>query len=207
MGRPGKMTMANGYKDDVYGWNFVDNSATIVPHSHGTHVAGTVAAVNNNGKGVCGVAGGSGPWGWGTFVSCQIFKPNPSNPEKDLGSSLLPAAIKYGADNGAVISQNSWGFQYPDRNHTSMDGATRAAIDYFINYAGIDENGNQVGPMKGGIVIFAAEMKMTIIWLIRFLPESTFCSFYRSGLCKSLVFKLCRLGRCYSSWRDTGIRI
>ena len=37
-----------------------------------------------------------------------------------------------------------------------MDGATRAAIDYFINYAGIDENGNQVGPMKGGIVIFAA---------------------------------------------------
>lgn len=155
-GTSGKDDDGNGYKDDVYGWNFVDNSATIVPHSHGTHVAGTVAAVNNNGKGVCGVAGGSGHGDGVRLMSCQIFKPNPSNPEKDLGSSLLPAAIKYGADNGAVISQNSWGFQYPDRNHTSMDGATRAAIDYFINYAGIDENGNQVGPMKGGIVIFAA---------------------------------------------------
>lgn len=155
-GTAGKDDDNNGYKDDVYGWNFVDYSATIVAHSHGTHVAGTVAAVNNNGKGVCGVAGGSGHGDGIRLMSCQIFKPNPSNPNKDLGTSLLPAAIKYGADNGAVISQNSWGFDYPDRKHTSMDGATRAAIDYFITYAGIDENGSQTGPMKGGIVIFAA---------------------------------------------------
>ena len=75
-GTSGKDDDGNGYKDDVYGWNFVDNSATIVPHSHGTHVAGTVAAVNNNGKGVCGVAGGSGHGDGVRLMSCQIFTPN-----------------------------------------------------------------------------------------------------------------------------------
>ena len=37
-----------------------------------------------------------------------------------------------------------------------MPEITKDAIDYFIEYAGLDENGVQVGPMKGGIVIFAA---------------------------------------------------
>ena len=32
----------------------------------------------------------------------------------------------------------------------------KAAIDYFIKYAGMDENGKQEGPMAGGVVIFAA---------------------------------------------------
>lgn len=150
-GTTGRDDDGNGYKDDIYGWNFVDYSATIVAHSHGTHVAGTVAAVNNNGKGVCGIAGGSGNGDGVRLMSCQIFKPNPNDPSKDMGTGLLPAAIKYGADNGAVISQNSWGFE-----NGGSDASTRAAIDYFIKYAGIDENGNQVGPMKGGIVIFAA---------------------------------------------------
>lgn len=146
----------NGYKGDVNGWNFVSNSANIVPHGHGTHVAGTVSAVNNNGEGVCGVAGGSGQNDGVRVMSCQIFEPDPNNPEKDKGTQLIPAAIKYGADNGAVISQNSWSFVFDDGVTPVFDAATKAAIDYFIKYAGIDENGNQVGPMKGGIVIFAA---------------------------------------------------
>lgn len=61
-------------------------------------------------------------------------------------------ALKYGADAGAVISQNSWGYT----NVYEMPEITKDAIDYFIEYAGLDENGVQVGPMKGGIVIFAA---------------------------------------------------
>lgn len=146
----------NGYVDDIYGWNFVNNNANIVSHTHGTHVAGTVAAVNNNGKGVCGVAGGSGAGDGVKLLCSQIFKPDPNDPDKDIGTNRLPAAIKYGADNGAVISQNSWAFDFEAGETPYLDSATKAAIDYFIKYAGLDENGNQVGPMKGGIVIFAA---------------------------------------------------
>ena len=132
--------------ENVYGYNFVTNSFVISPEDHGTHVAGTVAAVNNNGTGVCGVAGGdtkkkiSGA----KLMSCQIFD------GKASGSGA--EAIKWGADHGAVISQNSWG--YPDL-HT-MPSSVKAAVDYFEKYAGLDENGRQVGPMKGGLVIFAA---------------------------------------------------
>lgn len=146
----------NGYEGDVDGWNFVSNTANIVPHGHGTHVAGTVSAVNNNGEGVCGVAGGDGINPGVRVMSCQIFEPDPNNPEKDKGTQLIPAAIVYGADNGAVISQNSWSFVFDEGVTPTFDRATKAAIDYFITNAGMDENGNQVGPMKGGIVIFAA---------------------------------------------------
>lgn len=152
----------NGYVDDLYGWNFVDGTATIEPNMHGTHVAGTIAAVNNNGIGVGGIAGGTSPGGTGVrLMSCQIFKDNPDYDENDPNSeqnisattSQLAAAIKYGTDNGAVISQNSWVVSDWD-GHTSP--LLDAAIAYFIEEAGCDENGNQTGPMKGGIVIFAA---------------------------------------------------
>ncbi len=59
-GLPGVDDDGNGFVDDIYGFNFCTNSGEIYPHSHGTHVAGTVGAVNNNGIGVAGVAGGAG---------------------------------------------------------------------------------------------------------------------------------------------------
>ena len=60
-GQTGVDDDGNGYKDDIYGYNFASNTSKIrTDDGHGTHVAGTVAAVNNNGIGVCGVAGGTG---------------------------------------------------------------------------------------------------------------------------------------------------
>jgi subtilisin family serine protease len=48
----------NGYKDDVYGWDFDGNNNTVfdgVDDDHGTHVAGTIGGVGGNGIGVAGV--------------------------------------------------------------------------------------------------------------------------------------------------------
>ena len=130
-----------------YGYNFCRNTYNVTADDHGTHVAGTIAAVNNNGIGVCGIAGGDYAKGVSgvKIMSCQIF-------EGEDGSGAGSTAIKWGADHGAVISQNSWG--YPDLNTTPQ--SVRAAVDYFIKYAGFDEKGNQTGPMAGGLVIFAA---------------------------------------------------
>lgn len=144
----------------VSGYNFVTETARIVPHDHGTHVAGTIAAVNNNGIGVSGVAGGdhkAGRKGVG-LLSCQIFQSNPDDPANDLSGDGAPA-IKWGADNGAVISQNSWGYVYETDEEQAaavIPSHLQAAIDYFIKYAGMDENDVQDGPMAGGVVIFAA---------------------------------------------------
>lgn len=143
----------NGYVDDKFGYNFVSKQGPIKPHAHGTHVAGTVAARNNNGLGVAGVAGGNGSKESGVKVmSCQFVEHGPNG--KDLSGDAA-AAIKYGADNGAVISQNSWGFPYPGPAELPL--SIKEAIDYFIERAGCDEHGNQRpdSPMKGGVVIFA----------------------------------------------------
>jgi hypothetical protein len=127
----------NGYVDDIHGWNFDKKSGAIDPQPHATHVAGTIAAVNNNGIGVCGVAGGSGNNDGSKVMSMQC-----------LGGGGFEQSYIYAADNGAVISQNSWGYTEPG----NFDESIKEAIDYFIAEAGDYPN----SPMKGGIVIFAA---------------------------------------------------
>ena len=152
----------NGYVDDIYGYNFIDNNGTITfseENSHGTHVAGTIAAVNNNGIGVNGIAGGSGK-GDGVRIMTLETLGTAANGTSGGGLGAGARAMKYAADNGAVISQNSWGYSsgalsngdWSKGNYSAM----KDAIEYFIKYAGIDEKGEQVGPMAGGIVIFAA---------------------------------------------------
>ena len=146
-GEPGVDNDGNGYVDDVYGYNFVRNNSTIHPEAHGTHVAGTIAAVNNNSIGVCGVAGGKYPEKGVKLMALQLLEEG----EQYGGDTYL--AFQYAADNGACIINNSWGYQSSDATLTEVD---KTAIDYFVENAGMDENGNQVGPMKGGLVVFAA---------------------------------------------------
>lgn len=128
----------NGYVDDIYGYNFGDDTGDIFVGNHGTHVAGTVAAVSNNGVGVSGIAGGSGNNDGVKLMSCNVFASS---------NGGFAEAYSYAADNGAVISQNSWSYSYPYQ----YDQAVLDGIDYFIANAG---GGN--APMDGGIVIFAA---------------------------------------------------
>lgn len=136
-GQPNVDDDGNGYIDDINGYNFEKNKGAVDPQYHGTHVAGTIAAVNNNGIGVSGVAGGDGSGNGVKVMSLQI-----------LGGAPIEKSYVYAANNGAVISQNSWGYTSPGY----VDQSVLDAIDYFIEEAG-DYEGS---PMKGGIVIFAA---------------------------------------------------
>lgn len=135
----------NGYVDDVHGYSFVHQSAKILPDNHGTHVAGTVGAVTNNSQGVAGVAGGSGTGDGVRIMSCAVF-------HADTLADGFAEAYVYSADNGAAISQNSWGYTQPD----VFEQVVLDAIDYFIAEAGKNELGQQVGPMNGGLVIFSS---------------------------------------------------
>lgn len=156
----------NGYKDDKYGYNFVSNTGVISwmdvsDSGHGTHVAGTIAAVNGNGQGVCGIAGGDGSENSGVkIMSCQVF-----SGESGVTLDAEARAIKYAADNGAVILQCSWG--YNSSLASMIEGYTpgpgseeewenlypleKEALDYFINNAGSPN-----GVIDGGLAIFAS---------------------------------------------------
>ncbi|MBQ9548627.1 MAG: S8 family serine peptidase [Bacteroidales bacterium] len=153
-------------------WNFVTNSANITTDDHGTHVAGVIAAVRNNNRGIAGIAGGDdGNYIRGArILNCQIF-----DDHSEATDAATCRALKWGADHGAVICQNSWG-PYADENKDYVVSAKELAkfkatsiydsdyayvkdgIDYFVKYAGCDANGNQRpdSPMKGGVVFFAS---------------------------------------------------
>ena len=149
-------------------YNAVSENTYIEAGEHGTHVAGTIAAVSNNGKGIAGIAGGDKAKGISgvKVMSSQIFGADGRGTGK--ASSV---AIKRAADDGAIISQNSWGYnydadgdgqltgqEYTNAMNARIQASDKAAVDYFIKYAGCDDYGNQLpgSPMKGGVVIFAA---------------------------------------------------
>ena len=151
----------NGYIDDVHGYNFlnpsnleeVDGLLEITwgkegDNGHGTHVAGTVAAVNNNGKGVCGVAGGTGNNDGVKLMSCQLFS----------GSSTASVdgrarSYKYAADNGACILQCSFGVEAgmytSDEAYEKIYNVERDALEYFMNKPNCDA-------LDGNLVIYAS---------------------------------------------------
>ena len=126
---------------------------------HGTHVAGVIAAVNNNETGISGIAGGSDGKGGVRILSCAIFMEDPSDPEKTIQGDSYNAMV-WAADHGAVIANNSWGYVYDTEKEAEEGsvGAMGPAIDYFVQYAGCDKDGNQRAdsPMKGGLVLFSA---------------------------------------------------
>ena len=149
----------NGYVDDIHGWNFL--STEKYPKeiswnepgdvSHGTHVAGTVAAVNNNGVGVSGVAGGTGNGDGCRIMSCQVFSGSSS-----ATVAARARAYQYAAQMGASILQCSYGQEAglltSDQGFESSYTVEIAALRYFREY-GNQKNGS---PVNKNLIIFAS---------------------------------------------------
>ncbi len=171
-GRQGVDDDGNGYVDDVHGYNFVTDSGNVTADDHGTHVAGTISAVNNNGYAVCGIAGGTGNGDGVKLMSLQIFEGN-----KGCYQHQMAQAFKYAADNGAVIVNNSWGYDIDgyqnDGEFEQGDSVLKNAIEYFETNAGLD------GTMTGGVAIFAAGNES--------YHESTYPGAYNKYVCVSAM--------------------
>jgi subtilisin family serine protease len=128
----------NGVVDDVYGANF--SGATGVgngmdDHNHGTHCAGTIGAVGNDGNGLAGV-------NWSASIMPSKFL------DSSGGGSLEGAinAIKYATKMGAKVMSNSWGGgNYSDALKDAIAEAGNAGA-LFVAAAGNDANDNDAKP-------------------------------------------------------------
>lgn len=88
----------NGYVDDYYGYNFIDNNADMSPkNNHGTLVAGIIAASRDNNLGVAGIAPNAKVM---SLIACDDY----GCPRESVKN-----AIKYAVDNGADIINLSLG--------------------------------------------------------------------------------------------------
>jgi subtilisin family serine protease len=126
----------NGYVDDIHGYDFVNNDADPMDdNSHGTHVAGTIAAEGNNGTGVAGVNWSAqimplkflDAGGWGdTFGAIQ--------------------AVEYATMMGAKLTSNSWGGGGYSQALYDAIAAAGDAGQLFVAAAGNSSSDNDTYP-------------------------------------------------------------
>ena len=111
----------NGYIDDVYGWNFANNTANVFDdNSHGTHVAGTIGAVGNNGSGITGV-------NWQVSIMGLKFLDS-------SGSGTTSAAIA--ALNYATMMRRTYGVNIVATNNSWGGGGASTALRDAITAGG-----------------------------------------------------------------------
>jgi len=126
----------NGFIDDVHGFNFVANTGNALDdNSHGTHVAGTIGAVGNNGIGVAGVAFG-----------VQLMAVKFLNSAGSGSTSNAIKALDYAVAQGASISNNSWGGGGFNSALSSAINSARAAGHIFVAAAGNNGANNDTTP-------------------------------------------------------------
>ncbi|MCK5643183.1 MAG: S8 family serine peptidase, partial [Gammaproteobacteria bacterium] len=123
----------NGYTDDIRGWDFVDNDNDPMDYNgHGTHVAGTIAAVGNNGLSVTGVC-------WTT----KIMPLRGLNADGSGWTSDFISAIEYANAKGAHVINNSWG---GGSYSQALKNAIDASSAVVVCAAGNDGVNNDITP-------------------------------------------------------------
>jgi len=127
----------NGYADDIYGYDFANNDADPMDdnrHGHGTHVAGTIGAVGNNGIGTTGV-------NWNTQIMALKFL----DADGSGSTSGAISALNYAVRMGAHLSNNSWGGGGSSSLLSQAISNAKNAGHIFVAAAGNgDSNGNGV---------------------------------------------------------------
>ncbi len=138
----------NGYVDDVYGWDWYASpnggeDADPMPYtgSHGTHIAGIIGAKGNNDRGVAGV-------NWNVKIMALKIAHNGAGYRFSEGRR----ALEYALENGACISNNSWGWtNYSQALYDSIETAKDEYGHLYIaaagNWPGIEERNNDIQPV------------------------------------------------------------
>ncbi|TAD86200.1 MAG: hypothetical protein EA000_08305, partial [Oscillatoriales cyanobacterium] len=126
----------NGYKDDVRGYNFINNNNNPTDiDSHGTHVAGTIGAVGNNNIGVVGVSQNV------SIMPLMVFQ---RYPDGKLGAptDALVKAINYATQKGAkVINASYGGSSFSQAQKDAIADANKKGV-LFVAAAGNDAKNN-----------------------------------------------------------------
>ena len=154
-GADGKDDDGNGYVDDKYGYNFIEDKGKPsygYNADHGTHVAGTIAATNNNGIGVSSIAGGSGNGDGVRVMSCQIC-----GKDGQWSVTRVAKAFHYAADMGACIAQCSYG--YSDMEGFSADQVEswmEESVEYKAMQYFLDKANANCAALESNIAVFSA---------------------------------------------------
>lgn len=163
----------NGYKDDFFGWNFSDDNNFPVGYggTHGTFVAGFIAAEANNSEGILGIASNA------EVMALQIFSSN--NGKSTTGASI--GATIYSKANGAKVINMSYGG--PTNNTLAVDEQRPEGLAIISAYnsgvslvasSGNDANdaGNQTpGKFKQVITVAATDSNNDVANFSNFGPD------------------------------------
>lgn len=123
----------NGLVDDIYGWDFAANNASVYDgpaDDHGTHVAGMVAAVANNGVGVFGVCPSA------KMISAKFLGATGGTTAGAVKAINYLTQLKLAKKINLVATNNSWGGGgYSQALYDAIQAAGNANI-LFIAAAG-----------------------------------------------------------------------